>query len=98
MIPDMGQSKGETVRRSSQSVVAVAASLRSPSRFPLQAAAASSVAKPNHRQSFHASGAAIASEPPNAMELVIDAQAFKKDQSAVALAGNHYAPQFRPHG
>jgi hypothetical protein len=71
------------------SVITVAASLCSPPRFPLQAAAALGVAGSNHRQPFHTGGTAIASEPSDAMGLIVDAKTFKKDQSAVALALNH---------
>jgi hypothetical protein len=73
------------VTRRSSVITSVAPLLRSPPK----AAAASSVPPANLRQAFYANDAAIASESPGAVKLVVDAEAFKEDQSAVALTLDH---------
>ena len=67
-----------------------------PSRFLLQAPAASRVAPPNLRHAFYANGATIASEPSNAVRSAVDAEVFKEYQSAVAFARRHES-QFWAH-
>ena len=43
------------------------------------------VLRPNPRQPFCANDAAIAQEPPDALALIVEAEAFEKDQPAMAL-------------
>jgi hypothetical protein len=64
--------------------------LQSPAlRFPPQAPTASCVARSNPGQSFYANNATIAQEPPDALVLMVEAEAFEKDQPAMALVLNH---------
>jgi len=44
---------------------------------------------PNQRLPFYANDAAITQEPPDALMLIVEAEAFEKDQPAMALALNH---------
>jgi hypothetical protein len=66
-------------------------------RFPPQTAATSRVACSNARQAPDAQDAAIASESADAVSFVVEAKAFKKDQSAMALALRHPKPGLRVH-
>jgi hypothetical protein len=58
--------------------------------FPPQTAAASRVERPNPRQLFYANDAAIAQEPADALALMVEAEAFEKDQPAMAFTLSHF--------
>jgi len=66
-------------------------------RFPPQTAAALRVTPPNISQPFYANDAAVASEPADAVALIVDTEVFEKDQSAVAFALDHGKSGFCVH-